>query len=391
MLIDPSSPHLRQNKAERVIDLESLGAEALEVVLDTRESSRGLSVLDRLVGLIRPKVVDYYRWAGVASVMGDILVKTAPDAIFVYEVAALASMYGLQTPPVLIALVDLDHLPNLYRLAYSRPRLDRSYFASVVSTLLGAKARRDLMLSLLRECDVVVDFAAHHAAWLRANGIPQCGYMPTPVFDAGGPEWFSRRMQYGSREKARILMIGHLRGTATVTGLELFARKILPVLEEQLGCDTFEVHIVGGFADTLSHRLRGMLFKPWVKFRGHVEPADEEFLSADVLLVPTPIKLGARVRIIVGYSFGCCVVAHAANKLGIPEMIHGENALLADDGYGLALAVIEAVKDRELRVRLGERGRRTYETHFAPSVVGARIVAELEQLGDGRHHRPARQ
>ena len=42
-------------------------------------------------------------------------------------------------------------------------------------------------------------------------------------------------------------MIGHLRGIATISGLQVFAESILPVLTRELGPDGFEVHVVGGY------------------------------------------------------------------------------------------------------------------------------------------------
>ena len=173
-------------------------------------------------------------------------------------------------------------------------------------------------------------------------------------------------------------MIGHLRGIATISGLRVFVDSMLPVLSEQLGADAFEARIVGGY-DPPEH-LRKPLRHPAVTLTGHVEPPDDEFLSAAVVLVPTPIRTGPRSRIITAMSFGCCVVAHRANGLGIPELVHGHNALLAGDGPGLVDAVVTALADPELRARLGRNARRTYETTFTPERAGARIVSALEAV-----------
>jgi hypothetical protein len=51
-------------------------------------------------------------------------------------------------------------------------------------------------------------------------------------------------------------------------------------------------------------------------------------------LAPTPINLGTRTRIIEGFSYGVCIVAHEGNALGNPQIIDGENTLLAGDGPG---------------------------------------------------------
>ena len=122
--------------------------------------------------------------------------------------------------------------------------------------------------------------------------------------------------------------------------------------------------------------------------RGQIEPPDDEFLAADVLLVPTPLTTGPRSRIITGMTFGSCVVAHEANRLGIPELRDGENVILAADGPGLAEATLAALADPEARARVGRAARQLYETTFTPSIAGARIVQELERVAD-EARRPA--
>jgi glycosyltransferase involved in cell wall biosynthesis len=79
-------------------------------------------------------------------------------------------------------------------------------------------------------------------------------------------------------------------------------------------------------------------------------------------------------------TFGSCVVAHEANRLGIPELVDGENALLAGDGPALAQATLAALRDADARARVGREARRLYESTFTPAVAGARIVRELERV-----------
>jgi hypothetical protein len=234
------------------------------------------------------------------------------------------------------------------------------------------------MIQLLADCQSIVDFAAHHAAWLRENGLPNCIYIPPPTRDPVGSQWREHRDSYSAGNTARILLIGHLAGIASISGITFFVKKVLPILERKLKSEKVEIHVVGdysknpGFAAQLRH--------PMVRLRGYVEDVNREFLSSDVLLVPTPINLGTRTRIIEGFSYGCCVVAHEANALGIPQMVHGKNALLAGNGEELADAVICALTDHDLRGRLQSNARRTYEESFSIESAGARLTAEMERI-----------
>ena len=122
---------------------------------------------------------------------------------------------------------------------------------------------------------------------------------------------------------------------------------VLPRLVAEFGEDGFELRLVGGGAPPRD--IAQALQKPYVCFAGRVVPADPEFLAADVMMVPTNIPLGIRVRIITAWSFGCPVVAHRANASGIPEMQDGENSLLADTDTQLANGVVSVLSDEALR------------------------------------------
>ena len=70
----------------------------------------------------------------------------------------------------------------------------------------------------------------------------------------------------------------------------------------------------------------------------------------------------------------------------MPEIVHGENALLGSTGEEIAEHVVAACRDETLRRRIIEGGRRTWEREFRPEVVVERIVRRVEsdlRLGSG--------
>ena len=121
-------------------------------------------------------------------------------------------------------------------------------------------------------------------------------------------------------------------------------------------------------------------------FCGHSDDPSDEFLSADALVVPTPIKLGTRVRILTAFSYGCPVVAHEANALGIPELAARRNVLLGSSADELADAIVRVTGDDVLRRRLEDGGRTTFERWFAPGVAAERLVELLGSIAAGRAH-----
>jgi hypothetical protein len=228
---------------------------------------------------------------------------------------------------------------------------------------------------LLQRCDCSGAFAAHHAAWFRAHGVPACRYVRTPVPDpcADGRLTAATRAR---TDKPVVLLLGHLAGTATLAGIDLFMTETLPVMEREFGRDGFEVRIVGGMLDKVPPRLLERMRHPAVQLAGQINPPDGPFAESHFLVVPTPVELGIRVRILTGFSYGACVLAHRANRCGIPELEDGVNCALGDDGAQLGEHMVWFWRHPADRARLATGGRRTYETYFAPAGAG-RELADL--------------
>ena len=322
--------------------------------------------------------------SALAQPLAAVIADEDPDVVLAHATPAISAAATLPRPKLALTS-DPPGLSRRLRtqLAPTHPwRLGRDELLYRLGAASFAHRADRRFLELLRGFDSVGIFAAHHAEWALRHGVP-AWYASSPIVDAAGPEWHERRVASGV---PRILMIGHLRGISTISGLQVLVDAVLPRLTQELGEDGFEVHVVGDYEPPES--LRAVLDHPAVQLRGHVEPPDDEFLRADVVLVTTPIRTGPRVRILTAFSFGCCVVAHSANRLGIPALAHGENVLLGESDR-LAALTLEALADPALRDRLGAAGRRLYEARFTPEKAGARIVAELERLAGDRVGAPA--
>jgi glycosyltransferase involved in cell wall biosynthesis len=284
------------------------------------------------------------------------------EAFLAFGIEAIAATAGNAR-----GLAVLSHPPGVSRRIRARYGQTSLYERSF---LLHADRRT---AGLLKQFASVGVFSEHHASWARRHGV-DAWYAHYPLPDLAGPD---RRVR-PANPKPRILMIGHLRGIGTISGLHLFVPEILPRLTESLGPNGFEVHVVGGHEPP--GEFREGLRHPAVRLRGPIDDPSQEFLRADVLLAPNPTTTGASARILSGLTFGCCVVAHADSLVGIPELRDGENCFLAGDGPGLAEATLRALADPALRERLGDAGRELYERSFSPPVAAGRLVRELEEL-----------
>jgi len=371
--------------ADRIERLRGLGAEVqvLESQAGRVFEQMASDTLSRLRRAWRPRDEEMLPQLLDVDLVRSAVEEMAPDVLYAYHWEAVAASTGLRgVVPRFATVVDLPQLAAWYRWRVTPGRLGRAGLARLVWVQSRLRNMPRLLVRLLNECEASGNFAAHHAAWLRRRGATGCDYYQTPIEDRPGDGWRAARQRHPRGVRLRLLLIGHLRGVSTLDGLDVIPSGVLPQLERTLGADGFEVRIVGGYEPP--PHLQAALDRPGVSFLGHLEHPDEEFAAADALLVPTSIPLGTRVRIISAFSFGCPVVAHESNALGIPELGDGANVLLGRSGDELAQAAARISNDVDLQDRLAEAGRATYERVFAPSIAAARIEATLQRIAAGR-------
>ena len=338
--------------------LRALGANVVVVEPVTREPIPRGGALARGRRLVRPRDEELYPDLRQAPAMRAAIERIAPDVAWVYHFEALTASHTLRgVVPRFAAVGDPSHLPRLY---HWRLRPTARGALRLASTLAW---QPPLERRLLRACEAAGAFAAHHAAQLGVE------YLRTPVPDERVPRRESR--------DPTVLLMGHLSGAVTVEGLRVF-RRVLPALERE----GVRVRVVGGHDSPTWLRESAV-----VELAGHREEAAEDFATAHVLVVPTSIPLGIRVRVITAWSFGTPVVAHRANANGIPELAHGENALLASSPEELSEHTLRALRDEDLRRRLEVRGRETYERFFAPPVAARAIEDRLAALAEQQRSR----
>ena len=71
------------------------------------------------------------------------------------------------------------------------------------------------------------------------------------------------------------------------------------------------------------------------------------FINPIFFLVPIPVDLGIRVRILTSFAKKLPVVCHESNSKGIPELKDGINCLMSDDAKDLAEKCYFAFKNPE--------------------------------------------
>jgi glycosyltransferase involved in cell wall biosynthesis len=294
-----------------------------------------------------------------------------PDVILAFGLRSLALIRATHyTGQVGLYSIDLEHLVPLYWARHyilhgtalqklnALRRLPKTFFRSW-------KLRR----ATLREypkASFVINSAAHHAAWhAERHGRPTL-YVPNPV-----EPLFSERPAHTPSTPPRFLLLGGLAGIATTTGLVWFSRQVYPHLEDAIADGRIEVHLAGRLASRRNfHQMHRVIH------RGYIDDLAGELRQATAVLVPTPINLGFRTRILDAFRHGVTVVAHTANSSGMPELVDGKNALLAANGRDFAEAILRLADDPEEAQRLGRTAFDQFSKEMN-AVIGAKRICDF--------------
>lgn len=303
------------------------------------------------------------------------------DFVFAYHWEALASIIEFKNCHKIVLVGDPMHLPFLFRGLYiseNKSKFSLTYLVHKYIELTSVRLMKRYMKILLNQGQFCGAFAAHHTYDLnKITKRNNCKYVHTPT-----PDPLSEVKNIKTKNnKFKIMHIGHLKGIATLYGVRDIAYSILPIIDKIIGSDNYELHIVGGYFDELDIDIKNILKShKSVIIRGQVSPSDLEFLTSDLLIVPTSIELGIRVRIITAFSFGLTVVAHRANQKGIPELENEVNCILGDNPIELAEGIIKLYQDQDLIKKISIESRNTYEKYFSLNAVGNHFQTIINEI-----------
>jgi hypothetical protein len=236
-------------------------------------------------------------------------------------------------------------------------------------------------LKELRKFPVIWENAKNDYDYYRERSFTSVRYLrnmwPAPDDD----ECLARR---DAQEQVKPLKIcgnlGHLGATANTFGLWALCDEIVPAFKKRLGAGQFEVHVYGRTQPRPF--LTEWLKDSDIKLRGFVDDIETELLSSPIFLLANnrhDFKVG-HTRILTAFATGACVVAFRDTALSMPELVHGENILLGNDGEEIADLIVRAGSDRELRRRIGRNALRTLRELFSPEKAVAAMASDIRQV-----------
>ena len=275
--------------------------------------------------------------------------------------------------------IDPKHLVLLSRLwnnvVYN---LDGQRYSNIYAMSKGmwtAWTVRKRLIHGYQKMDLHINHAAHHAAWIRRHCARPCYYLPNPVAPDTPPDLRPSTYQGAPR----FLLVGHLRGVATLSGLMYFADKVLPHLTDALRSGELVIEVIGG--DSVEPSIQRRFGEAGISFRGQISQLQltQIYRDSAAMLVPTPLALGFRTRIVDAFLHALPVVAHEANAQGFPEISKCAGCIVTRSGPQFAMATLELARNPERRKHMAAQARRFWEENGTTEHYGKRVVEILQR------------
>lgn len=356
-------------------------------LLPTR--SRLGTALDHALGILRSlpglrRAVNPYLFPAVAAkpAVAEQVCSTRPDVIVsIWSWEALAASYDIPGVPKFVYYGNPNHKPPEAQFRY--PGLFdidtcglRGRFKFGLLKLLN-RAREIQHLRMMIACEATANNALIDARYYADRGHPRSIYLQNMWPDAITAPIFGGHAAGGEAHVCGS--VGNLGATGNTFGLHYLGAELIPRIRARIGGEPLAIDIFGGgWARTA---VTSVLTDPAIRLRGWVEDINNEIVSSVAFLVLTNaygFNVG-NTRILLAWSLGACVIAHTSSVLSMPEMVHGENALLGETPDEIADLVVQALRNPVLRQRIGHGGYQTFREHYRSETVVPRMLAEIEQ------------
>jgi len=251
--------------------------------------------------------------------------------------------------------LQADHSPN---------RIVRSYMKHQADLLEKVERRLCGQLDLnVMTSEVDAERLRALASGTRTTVIPNG--VDVDFFRPGSPE---------AIVPGRVTFLGPTYMFPNRDAVDFFLADAWPLIKRSVPESTF--HLIGkNSADEKARFER----HSGVRCNGHVPDIRPHFAQTAVSIVPIRVGGGTRLKILDGWSMGKAIVSTSVGCEGL-QTVDGHNILIRDDPAEFAAAVVQVLRDRDLRDRLGKEGRRTAEEHYAWRVVGRKLVGFYEKL-----------
>ncbi len=175
-------------------------------------------------------------------------------------------------------------------------------------------------------------------------------------------------------KRGSIIYAGSVTYPPNYEAVTYFVRDILPRVRSGFPEARFTVT---GRTDGV--RLDELSNMPGVFFVGLVEDIRAAVAGSWLSVAPIRSGGGTRLKILESLALGTPVVATSKGIEGL-DLVRGRDVVVADDAAAFAAAVVQVLRDPDLRRRLGDQGRRRVVELYSWERIGAAFCSMVESV-----------
>jgi glycosyltransferase involved in cell wall biosynthesis len=299
--------------------------------------------------------------------------------IFAYTINALTAYdYNKHKIPYVISSVDFDSRTFYFKYKF-RTRQGKRHQIKLFLKQHRAKRLNEILMRYCKSSLICFEHASHHNKYLELKGLRNTKYYPVNVLE---PKEIIE-LKPINFNKIRVGLIGNVTGIATLSGLITFFRNYMPYLKQVGYFEQLHFNIIGG------GQLNKFLSAEIPKYKnvsriGFVDNLIDIYKMNDIILVPTPIELGFRTRIVEAFSYGALVITHQANALAMPEFVHKKNGL-SYSNYDEFIDCFSYIMNNPDQVKLLRiNSRNTFLNELKGELIGDKMLKDmLKALNNG--------
>ena len=267
-----------------------------------------------------------------------------------------------------IPVVLREH--NYETLIYERFAANaKNSFKKIVASV-HAKRLRAEEARFIQGVDAVIPITLKDEALMRKDS-PDAVYYTIPA----GVDIDYYKPQPELETENNILWIGGVNWLPNRDAVEFFVKEIFPLVVKAFPKVTFD--IVGDSTDTLQPLAQQWADK--IRLHGRVPDIRPFVGQATVLVCPLRVGGGMRLKLLDFFASGKAVVStHIGAEGNLAR--DGEEFLLRDDAVSFANAVIELLRNPELRYQLDTNARSLALREYSWESVGKRFCDVYEKV-----------
>lgn len=360
-------------KTDAINELKKLKLKLFEPH-ESPEVNHNNNIIKDIINTLNPNIREFYNGYDYTNIIDDTINMTMPDHIYFYNVNALVAYdFDKHKIPYSFSNVDIESLVHKYKYDY-RGNNGIKHSVRLLLKKIRAKKTNQVLYNSIKKSKVCFEHAYQHQQYLSSLGLNNVVYLPVNVNDRKRiPTTFKN-----DSNAIRIGLIGNVQGIATLSGVEDFTLNYLHELEKLPYFRMMEIKVFGG--GKLRPTIEIELFKqPNIKRIGYVDKLDDIYNNLDIVLVPTPIELGFRTRIVESFSFSKTVITHKANANAMPEFVHNKNGFSYSNPKEMIAILNTIVKDKGLLKNISNNARITYEDQLKGELIGAKMIELIEK------------